>query len=1014
MKLKVQTSRFLSLMISYQMIVAPVAFAKAEGTAGTTDKDKTTKNSDDLSFWDKAGNTASDILQLGAGAFNSYQGAQQNNMMTPELAALQANMQPSPDKYFNSTFMNKIPGLAEYMAVMGKNSALLNCTTLPAELNDVKSPVCDISQAPADFSLDSILNAYKTTYSDIEKMYKNYSAESNVGGTGFGYSCMKDAKEILKGFFDYRAKEMDNTIANIEALNTKFKNAAKADMDNIEESTALLSGGNSSITNKVKTAKPALFDFASQFNDAACKSMFAGENFKTAGTNKGLLSIEEMVVAATDAKPKSQNGSAKTFSGATFTKAYQSVVDDLNNLATKISSQSTTNFSSLAGFQTDLSRMTSSSTYGLEKALSSSNVFTEAQQSFNESNQKLQTQLAEVTAELQSAGGNTETVNKLMTNLNSGTFDQEVAKIQTGIENQCLQDSVNTDTVIAKMVDPQMSSYGNKNVPSFIKEKIKQIMENKLSSTDKKLQELIALEKQGANKYYVKLDSTYEVQEEVNGVIQKTVVTPSTRKTPTAFIADVIKSCKAQFKSNTLETKYSGASAIAKLKELRSSYKALATATAADIKKKIQDKFINCDSQIAANQDNTASCSAESFDMSSANFCANSALSCSKNMQSCKAKSQKIVADIKTKRQSSITNYKANVEKNRKDLVAIFDTALSAFKMQGTQLGSIFNIPWESPTGIERDLKEGTQFNDALKQADPALLIEDPDKYVALLKTNLTKLKTNIQSQSKEIMGILDSHVEKAKSSYTKNAGLAKAEYDKCDQTEKQINKNIGEAQKAEKEANDKGMGVCLPFKTGTKSAIAICGGASQVSEDSLKAAYAISQYSKAAELVSTIKGMCEENAEASSEVETLDKSNSGSPVEIGKKLTCKQIFEEPMKDIALTAEEKKKLCKKNTGLCDGNNEFVNANESFADAIKLAEVSFCDNAKTVKEYNDKVKGKSSGNKYSESFKAAVTELGVQANTACTSQSGQQANLKNLFQGLGEHMGSNTGSKVKGQ
>ena len=48
---------------------------------------------------------------------------------------------------------------------------------------------------------------------------------------------------------------MDNLVSNIEALNQKFKNSAKADLDNIEESSALLNGGTSNVTNKVKTAE---------------------------------------------------------------------------------------------------------------------------------------------------------------------------------------------------------------------------------------------------------------------------------------------------------------------------------------------------------------------------------------------------------------------------------------------------------------------------------------------------------------------------------------------------------------------------------------------------------------------------------------------------------------------------------------------------------------------------------------------------------------------------------------
>jgi hypothetical protein len=1008
MKFKVQTSRLLTAIISYQMIIAPVAIAQDNTTTPT-------KNSDDKSFWEKAGGTASDVLQLGAGAFQAYQGAQGGGMvMTPELAALKDNVTPIQDKFFNPTLMGKIPGLAEYMAVMGKNPAMLNCSTLPAELNDIQSPVCDPAKAPANQSVDGLLTAYKTTYSDIQKTYKNYASESNAGGAGFGYSCMKNAQEILKGFFDYRAKEMDNLVSNIEALNQKFKNASKGDLDNIEESSALLNGGNSNVTNKVKTAKPALFDFAAQFNDPACKSMFAGDTFKTTGDGKGLLSIQDMVVKTTEAKPKSAAGSAKSFSGETFSKAYTSVVEDITNMATNISKQSTTQFSALVN-GSDMSKLSTSSTYGVESAVRSSTVFTQAQQKFSEKNLKLQQQLAEVSAELGSTGVDPSSTANLVSNLNSGTFDTQVGRLQNSIENKCVSNSSQIDMVISKMVNPQVSSYGNKNVPSFIKDKLKQILTNDLSSTDKKLEELLALEKQGAGSYYVKLDASYEVQEVVNGELVKSVVSPTTRKTPTAYLTDIIRNCKAQFKSNTLESKYSGATAIAKLKELRSNYQALATETAADIKSQIMNKFVNCDSQIAANQDNTASCSAESFDMSSGNFCANSALSCSKNMQSCKAKAQKIVNDIKVKRQVSVTNYTANVEKNKKDLVAIFDTALTAFKAQGTQLGALFNLPWQSPTGIQREITDGSQFNKDLKAVDPSLLIEDPDKYVDLLKKNVALLKKNIEDQSKGINDALLKHVNDTKSRYDNNAKIAGAELAKCDATDKQIDQNIAKANEEQGKLNEAASGVCLPFSTGSLSGNGFCGAAEQVSEDSLKAAYKLGN-TNAAGLISSIKAECSGNSEAeeSAEEKAKTKFDETEGTLAYKGILCSSLLGTGNKSLNFT--ECNKLFPKESKQCpevDDNkgtkqsydySEIVAANE---DQVRTA----CEMGTLPLTTSGWAQKKAAyvAKEASGKEDTKLTQLGAKITTACSAQSNQQSNK--VVDQLGQILGGTGGTGV---
>lgn len=1013
MKVKVQVSRFLSLMISYQMIVAPVAMAQ-ETTKPTT-------NSDDKTFWKKAGDTGKTLIQLGTGAFQAYQGAQTGgNIMTPDLAALRDNLKPSSDKYFNQANLERIPGLLNYMTTMGKNPSLLNCATLPATLNDIKSPVCDPS-SPNDPSSDPLRIAYKTTYSDIEKLYSNYSSESNIGGANFGYSCMKDAKAILKGFFDYRAKEMENLVANIEALNKKFKDAAKSDMDNIEESTALLEGGSSVVTSKVKTAKPTLFDFAAQFSDPACSSMFAGNNFKEVGTSKGLKAIQDLVVKAVET-PASGKSGAKNFSGDTYLKAHASLVEDIQKMINGVSKQSEINFSAIASNPATMAGLagTQNSVYGVEKAMSPG-LFADIQQSFIEQNQKLQTQLAEVTNEIKSVGGNPDSVTKMMTDLNSGTFDQEVTKIQNGIENNCVKDSVDVKTVVAKMVDPQVSSYGNKNVPSFIKEKIAQIMENKLSSPDKKLQELIALEQQGANKYYVKLDSTYEVQEEVNGTIQRTVVTPATRKTPTAFLADVIKSCKAQFKSNTLETKYSGASAIAKLKELRTSYKSLAQTNAAKIKADLTKRLIDCDSNVVANQENVGSCTSETFNMGSAGFCANSALACSKNMQSCKAKAQKIVTDIKAKRQISINNYKANVEKNKKDLIAIFDTALTAFKMQGTQLGAVFNIPWESPTGIKREITDGSQYNKDLKAIDPSLLIEDPDAYVKLLSDNVKLLKVNIKAQSDDIMGIIDEHINKTIKTYTDNAKLAKQEYNNCDQVDKQIDKNLAEQQKKQAEDMAK-FGELCEYSSLNEDPLGACDSIGELSNDALKAASAVGK-SDAASVASQLKRTCAQynkHAEAddtkiASEVNRLckDKKISGD--------FCKEDAQETKKYCSSEKEAKEQFfnvfkdeyhkCQKSKDTQDTMIVLKKVKCLFGDFQEVNDDDF--SSEFIKKYQSK---NCSSNSLSPSAVAAVSQyyatqvsqFGEKMNSYCNAQSNTQDNFKNLMQGLGEK-GGNSGA-----
>lgn len=1036
MKVKKQIARTLSVILSYQMMVAPVVYAQSSGGTGGGNGDTPTTpaaNNKEPGWWSKAGSTASDILQIGAGAFQSYQGGQMQNMSTPDIVALQQNLNPIQDKYFSLDRMQKIPGLMEYMQVMGKNPQSLNCTSMNTTLNDVKSEVCRLGVVQ-DTGVDpnyqlQLLNTYANVYSDIEKQYDNFSQQSNQGGQAYGLGCMEDAHKILQGFFDYRKKEMDNLVANIEALNQKFKDAAKADLDNIEESSVLLDGGSGALANKVKTAKPQLFDFSSQFNDPACRSMFAGETMAEKGASKGLNSIQDLIVKATEAKPAAAAGAAagKAFSGETYLKAHTSLVEDIKKMVDGVAKQSELKFGELAGNGKSLFDMSSGigSVYGAESALKNPAIFSSIQQNFSEENQKLQTQFAEVEAELRSAKGNTSGISALMTNLNAGTFDQELTKIQNGIENDCIKNSSQLDTVISKMIDPEVSGFGNRNAPSFIKDKLKQILANDLSSADKKMQELVALEKQGASRYYVKLDASYEVQEEVNGQIVRTVVTPTTRKTPTAFLADVIKSCKAQFKSNTLETKYSGASAIAKMKELRNSYKSLASTTSAKIKSELTKKLIDCDSNVVANQDNVGSCTSESFNMARPGFCANAALSCSKNMISCKAKAQKMVTDIKTNRQQAVKRYTANVEKNKKDLIAIFDTALTAFKAQGTQLGSAFDIPWQSPTGIERELADNAKgkFHEELAKMgndkDGKILLENPDAYVDLLKKNVEKLKASIDTQAKAIVGsgsLLGKHIDETKKNYTAAKAQAAKKEQECrnqyDGYVKGANQQLAEQQKKQAEDAATAAKMCNQLSGITaESALDGCNQAQDLSEDVLTAASQLGN-KDAAKVARQYKNAClSYNNSADVDEPSLgsirkacDKlKSSGTPCsdycisgDLGKQAggkSCSTLETDSgwvIIDGKYYSKTQGKTGEAKVGIAQLINDEPEGSETLIESYKKN----CENSDTKKAECSLVVVNS------ESLEKKISQMGEKVNEFCNAQSGQQGNFKNMFEGLG--------------
>lgn len=689
------------------------------------------------------------------------------NSMTPQMAndmaGLQEQQKPQQDKYFNSQRLMQIPGLANYLALNNINPGMLNCSTLPTTLHDAKPEVCrigitgDKGLAP-QAQMDQMFTYYNQ-YFQVSKLYKNYRADSNTSGQSFGVGCMNNAMNILNGFFKYRIDELDKLTTNLEAMQDQFKKASRSDLDAIEEATAVLDG-NSPLADKVRSKKPDLFDFQKRFNNPSCISMFSGDELNNKGRDGGLNQIKA------DLK-KTMSTKMGKFSGESYSKNHAAVLEDLESLAEKVSKQLELNFTTLSKdpntygqFLNELPSMVSS-TNGINKALSP-DLFSDVQTKFNTTYIKLNEQKVTVLSELRGAGISGDAATSLLGNASSNNFESEVITIENNLKNKCFQDSLSemdVEKIMDKIYDPTASSHANKYASNFIKDKLNKILNNKDSSLEKKLAELQSLEAQNKGRYYLKMENAYEVQDvDGNGQLKTEIISASNIRTPTVFFSDLIKNCNAQFKANKLENKLSGASAIQKLRELNQQYKDLAKAQAADMRKEVRKKLIECSSPEEANNTNPGSCTPERFNTSSPGFCANAAFSCSKNMQACTQQAEAFTKEIKDQRTARVNNYKALVDKNKSDIVKMFDTALASYMKDGELIRGMFGAGFSSPAGIQREVPEGEKYLAEFTQAtsrslDGELLLEDPDAYVKMFKQNIALLKDSVKKQQDQILG---------------------------------------------------------------------------------------------------------------------------------------------------------------------------------------------------------------------------------------------------------------------
>ena len=820
----------LALTLSFELIVAPVvphlnALAQTPPPANTdsstiTESGNTTPPARQQSGW-TAENISGGIRQLS----NLWTTA--NGIMNPAPVApshLSADMQElgsqqmgQPDKFFNAQKLMQIPGLATYLALNNKNPAMLNCETLKTTLHEAKPEVCrlgvtqDSSNGPQNAQLEQ-MKMYHDQYFKISKQYNNFMADSNADGQAFGIGCMKNAMNILNGFFKYRIDELDKLTTNLEAMQNQFREASRADLDAIEETVAVLDG-DSPIADKVRSKKPDLFDFGKRFNNPACNSMFAGDAINEKGRSEGLNKINQ------DLKKTLSEKSGK-FSGESYAKSHTAVLEDINGLADRVSKQMELNFgvlskdpNSYGKFLNELPDMVSSPN-GTNQALSP-DLFSDVRTKFNETYIKLNEQKGTIQSELTNAGVSPDAATVLLGNPSSQNFENEVATIENKVKNKCFQSSFSADTVLSKIYDPTASGHANKFASNFLKDKLNSIINDDSSTLEKKLAQLQALESQNGGRYYMKMENSYEVQEvDGQGNLTTKVVGASEVRTPSVFFSDIIKNCNSQFKANKLDNKMTGAGAIQKLKQLNQDFKNLAKDQALDIKRELRKKLIECSSPEEANNTVAGSCTPERFNTSAPGFCANAALSCSKNMQACSQQADTFVKEIKAQKTARVNNYKALLQKNKQDVVKMFDSALSRYMKDAEMMRGMFGAGFTSPTGIQREVPEGERYLSEFTQStgksiDGRLLLEDPDKYTNMFKENISLLKDSVQKQQNQILGgesvgnnngLLADHIKKTEKNFRDVASQSQSMADKCigqyDAAVKAANQQLAQQQK--------------------------------------------------------------------------------------------------------------------------------------------------------------------------------------------------------------------------
>jgi hypothetical protein len=755
---------FLALSISLELMISPVP-ALAETTASNV-----------ISGVGQA-------LNLGMNTYNTLRGGQGQQQMSPhvatDMAAFKNQQTPAADKHFTLNNMQKIPGLMEYVAKKNQDAAksggkpidprTLQCATLPTTLSEPNNEVCrnkEVNAMAGDpkAQADEAF-AYYNQLLQVQTTYTNFTKTSNVGGQGFGDGCMEDAMTVLKGFFAYRVEQLDTVVAELEAATAKFEEQSEMDLKSIRESSAILGGEGSKFATEFKNSD--LFDYGKRFEDPACNSILSKDGMDAFGKGNGLVGIEKKLKESFGTTPEGSK-----YSPESYLKNHADVVSDIKKMAEKVSEQATLNFSQISSGQEGYSAFLngvgsdvgseSGASAGLNKAF-----FSDLQTKFTKTRNSLSDEAKLISSELGGKGG---AALGLLSNIDNDTnFDAEIGSLENEIKGECVNKS-GIDIALARIYDPTLSKSANKHSSEQVKKKLKAILEDVTISPEKKLAEIKQIQAAGGS-YEMKMDADYETNEvAADGSIVKKKVNAAGKVSPASYFTDVIKNCESQYQVNKLKNKLSAKQAIQKLRTLKKEFQKAATQHSKDIKNEIVKKMVDCGGNGAvASSSAVGSCSPEKLNMSSPGFCAKAAFSCSSNMKQCSEKAQKFVKDIKGDRLKRTNNYNNNVESTRKQMVAMFDTAMVKYMKEAESLRGMFGAGFAAPKDIQRDIKGGAEFDQKFAQAPDALEVKDPKQYLAMVKGNMEKLQAQVKAQQEAIVsdgGPLAKHIAETKKNH--------------------------------------------------------------------------------------------------------------------------------------------------------------------------------------------------------------------------------------------------------
>jgi hypothetical protein len=689
--------RFIAFAINAQFVLATSAFS-----------------ADDVrqsgSGWQTVQQITNVVGGLGMEAMQGMQQMQMMQMAAQQKQQLAQNLSIKPIRGGNAP------------SILTQNG----CFVLEAKV-DTTNDMCD----PKKFDPMKAQSGYYTAVLEIaesnENQLENFLTHGHERATTQGVGCYEKSLKQFTAMLNSRVEMLNKLEAGIEAEVEAFKKLSEKDVEDLKRGNALLTGS------PARYLKD--FNFEDKFKDPQCASFIGPETFKKTGSSSkggGFRGIRDLLDQKVDKPDKGGLNPSQIKSRTTEMKA------DIRKIAKQIAKQASKD-KTMSGDAALKSIRTNSPISSASPALKA--IVDEVRSNATLEVANLERELIKTTGDMK------EVISGIKAD--SIEIDEWAFDYERNLKNTCLTGYIKSNFngaqgLVGRLYDPNISKKANEQSDSSYKNAIVSILADDEFTIEEKIKRIKTEERKSSN-------SRYAMTTGKSLNIRGKEVGASTRIKASDMISILTDNCSEQFENKRGPRGKSPRQVVKALKSFKQKREQIHKTYVAKVEQDIINKMENCPSDTSTGS-GALSCG-DALDSNSKNFCLRTANVCASNMIACKDKANKIVETTRNEQKVVATRYKANMDAFKARLVTQFKGVNGMMEMSARQLDGMYKMGsvYNSPVGLDLNLLTDKLLPEK-DGIDPSLRIEDPAKYLAMMKDNISKLKKSVIAANEEVL----------------------------------------------------------------------------------------------------------------------------------------------------------------------------------------------------------------------------------------------------------------------